>query len=151
MASRITGILYHVWICVDDLMLTAGYLWHLVWRPGQYPWRLHEGNVAVNMAGRAQHPSVLNMRRDRAVRWTDCPGTSQRTQFPRRAPLRKRLSLFLPFLAHLSSGNLVPPSKKCAFSSMIRTVRTCVIETWSMPVPVGTFSPSRPLSRPSPE
>jgi hypothetical protein len=37
---------------------------YLVWCPGQYRWRLHEGHVAVNMARRRQHPSVLHMREE---------------------------------------------------------------------------------------
>jgi hypothetical protein len=35
---------------------------HLVWCPGQCRRRLHEGDVAVDMAEREQHPSVLIMR-----------------------------------------------------------------------------------------
>ena len=53
---------------LDGFVLTTGFPQHLVWRPGQYRWRLHEGNVAVNMAKRERHPSVSNMRRKRPLR-----------------------------------------------------------------------------------
>jgi hypothetical protein len=59
--------------------------------------------ILTTGAEREQH---LNLRRERTTRWIGglC---SQKTQCPHhRAPLG--LSLFLSFLAHLSSGNLVP-------------------------------------------
>ena len=89
-----------------------------------YRRRLHEANVAVNMAEREQHPSVLNMRRERAT----TNGLS-RSELNARARVighhYERLSQFLPFLARFSPVNLVPVPQNVR--SRWCTFRTCVI------------------------
>ena len=55
-------------VYLNGFILTTGFPQHLVWCPGQHRRRLHEGDVAVNMAKRERHPSVSNMRRERPLR-----------------------------------------------------------------------------------